>query len=1021
VAQSRKSSTLWRRSAIAVAVGLSVVSGASFAQSNTTGNIYGQIQTVAGASVVVENTATGFKRVLTPDASGRFVASALPTGTYKVTLMRDGKAVSTQDNIEVTIGQGREVAFAEGSVQTVQVVGKVAQIDMSSVTGGATFTAKQLSALPIKHDLNSIIQLAPNTTTADPRYSGGASMGGGAPSENAYYINGFPVTNPLSQLGSSELPFGAIQNAQVYTGGYGVEFGRSTGGVINITTKSGGNTWEAGVGASYSPNGLRASPRDIYYPNTGVNPDTDGKLYRRRSQNTLDEYSIGGYIGGPLIEDQLFMFVAAERLGQNSGQLQSSVVNDPTVWNQSKNINDRYLAKFDWNITNDHHLEFTAMGDTYRTMEDLTGYDYATGQRTGTFYSHDIYKNVPNETTGVGAQSQILKYTGYLTDDLTIQALVGQSKTPHSNYYSSAGDGSLRQTITANPSIGPGATFASPYPFAAGTTVLPDGAEDKVNAMRFDLEYRLGDHTIRGGIDSVKLTSKNAGEYLLGGGLISYYRTTNPNAAPGGGANLMSVSQGNALYDGTYYYYGRERIFNDVTNAKSNQSAQYIEDKWQITKSLAITGGLRNEQYENKNGDGETFLKMDNQLNPRLSFTWDALGDSSTKVFGSAGRYMVQIPTHLAVRGASRSTLTNRYFTYTGVDANGQPTGVTDISNVYSPDGEFGQAKDAKTVAALDLKPNAQNEFRLGIEKALSDELTVGGVVTYRRMTSTIDDFCDYRPFVKYAADNNINTDNWAGFSCASFNPGKDNTFLVDYAGDGTYTKVHLTKEELGFPSAKRTYFAVDLYAEHPMKDGWYGRVNYTFSQNKGNTEGQTLSDVAQTDVSATQTWDFHEIMDYSYGYLPGDRKHQIKAIGILELTPEFDLGANLLIASGRPKNCIGNYGGTSTDYIDYGAAFHYCSYDGGKTSVPAPRGTAGRLPWNARMDLNLTYKPDWFKNLALRVDVFNIFNRQVAQAVDEIHEVDDDPSTISPTYGRTIGYNSPRQVKFSAQYDIKF
>jgi hypothetical protein len=72
-------------------------------------------------------------------------------------------------------------------------------------------------------------------------------------------------------------------------------------------------------------------------------------------------------------------------------------------------------------------------------------------------------------------------------------------------------------------------------------------------------------------------------------------------------------------------------------------------------------------------------------------------------------------------------------------------------------------------------------------------------------------------------------------------------------------------------------------------------------------------------------------------------------------------------------------------------------------------------------MDLNRTYKPDWFKNLALRVDVFNIFNRQVAQAVDEIHEVDDDPSTISPTYGRTIGYNSPRQVKFSAQYDIKF
>ena len=105
MAQTRKSSTLWRRSAIAVAVGLSVVSGASFAQSNATGNIYGQVSVAAGSSILIENTATGVKRTLTPDASGRFVASSLPTGTYKVTLMRDGKAVTTRENIQVLLGQ----------------------------------------------------------------------------------------------------------------------------------------------------------------------------------------------------------------------------------------------------------------------------------------------------------------------------------------------------------------------------------------------------------------------------------------------------------------------------------------------------------------------------------------------------------------------------------------------------------------------------------------------------------------------------------------------------------------------------------------------------------------------------------------------------------------------------------------------------------------------------------------------------------------------------------------------------
>jgi hypothetical protein len=152
-----------------VAVGLSVVSGASFAQSNATGNIYGQVSVAAGSSILIENTATGVKRTLTPDASGRFVASSLPTGTYKVTLMRDGKVISVTENVDVTIGQGREVFFADSAAtQTVQVVGKVAQIDMSSTTNGATFTAKQLAALPIAHDVNAIIQLAPNTTRADP-------------------------------------------------------------------------------------------------------------------------------------------------------------------------------------------------------------------------------------------------------------------------------------------------------------------------------------------------------------------------------------------------------------------------------------------------------------------------------------------------------------------------------------------------------------------------------------------------------------------------------------------------------------------------------------------------------------------------------------------------------------------------------------------------------------------------------------------------------------------------------------
>ena len=189
----------------------------------------------AGVTVQVENLATGFKRALAPDAQGRYQITGLPTGNYRVSLIKDGKAVETTNDVQVLIGQGSEVSF--GTTQVVEVLGRKQRLDMSSANNGVTFTQKDLDALPISRNVEAIIQLAPNTTRADPRYSGGASMGGGAPSENSYYINGFPVTNPLNQLGFSQLPFGAISQAQVLTGGFGAEFGRSVGGVVNITTR----------------------------------------------------------------------------------------------------------------------------------------------------------------------------------------------------------------------------------------------------------------------------------------------------------------------------------------------------------------------------------------------------------------------------------------------------------------------------------------------------------------------------------------------------------------------------------------------------------------------------------------------------------------------------------------------------------------------------------------------------------------------------------------------------------------
>jgi hypothetical protein len=136
---------------------------------------------------------------------------------------------------------------------------------------------------------------------------------------------------------------------------------------------------------------------------------------------------------------------------------------------------------------------------------------------------------------------------------------------------------------------------------------LPPGAQDKVKSTRLDLEYKLGSHTIRAGLDDNKLSSINAGDFRAGGGIYQYLKTATPNSAISmSGVRRKTADYGGLGVDG---YYGRERIFTDVTNAYSDQSAQYIEDRYQVTKDVLVTFGVRNEQFKNKNGDQQTFLK----------------------------------------------------------------------------------------------------------------------------------------------------------------------------------------------------------------------------------------------------------------------------------------------------------------------------------------------------------------------------------------------------------------------------
>ncbi len=1012
--------------AFSSAIGTLAMTDVAVAQSNATGTVFGTVAPGSADTVTAENAGTGAKRSTQVEATGRFQITSLPPGVYTISSLKGGTPVGTT-KVEVLLGQGVEAKLA-GPAQLGQVVvtGRAVSTDVSTTnSSAATFTAADLDRLPLEKNLTAVALLAPSTVRADPRYAGGLSIGGGAPSENSYYIDGFPVTNPLSQLGSMELPFGAIQQVQVLTGGFGAEFGRSNGGVVNVTTKSGTNEWHGGAFYSLEPEKLRANKKDIYYPNTGdpFNAETDGTIYRIKSKDSMTTQQFGAYIGGPIIKDQLFFFVAADKTVDHYSGTGGSILSSTNAYNgwiDDQNTNKRYLARLDWNITETQHLQLSSLGDNYYTQETASGFDYATGTRdAGKSYTGD-FKNQAGLTNGVGGIANMVKYTGTFFDDLNVTALYGKSRSPHKEVYSpDYGNGIPGYTFSGQ-GHAPGVDYGTPNPLS-GLLLGAPYSKDKTESYRFDLEYTLADHTLRGGYDKNKLESSDAGDQSAGGYTWSYRRTANPTTPlVTAGGSFTTAGHGSALGDQGYYV--RSFLFSDVTNAKSDQDAFYLEDRWQVTDRVLVTLGARDESFQVYNQSGDKFLKSDNFFSPRLGASWDVSGDSTTKVYGNLGRYSIQTPTHIAVRGAGISSYLWRYYTYTGVDPNGQPLGLTPQTTTFSPDGETGLPKDPKEVAAQNLKPSYQDEAILGVEQVLTPGIIGGVKATYRKLKNTLDDFCDARPFLDYAAAHGIDSSGLA-FSCASINPGRTNHFDIDYAGTGTnYTRVNLGPNDFGWSKPKRTYAALDLSLEHPFADNWYGKVVYTFSHSRGNTEGQTRSDVGQTDVSATQTWDFKELMENSYGYLPSDRKHQLKAQGFWQFLSEYGAGADLTIASGRPKNCLGNYGGNSTTFgdagSDYGSAYFFCTFTGADGAVATPRGSQGRLPWEYTLNMNFMYTPSFVKGLKLRVDIFNVLNRQRAQAIDETHEYDDDP-TISSTYGRVISYSAPRAVRLTAQYDF--
>lgn len=1000
-------SRVFKRTALVSALGACLLAGTAYAQS-TVGDLYGSA--AASQTIQIQNLGSGASRTVTVGEDGRYRASSLPIGSYRINVQQNGQTVSTRD-INIVAGQSAQVNFAapatsDASAQALDTVtvsaNALAAIDVASVESRTSFTADQLNSLPVPRNVVDVAALTPGTVKGDSAFGNLPSFGGASVAENSYYVNGFNVTNLYNNLSFSEVPFQAIQQLDVQTGGYGAQYGFSTGGVTSVITKRGTNEWKGGASWVYTPAWGREQQ-----PTTHTK---DGALYRTYQKNSDNDNVYSAWLGGALVKDKLFFYGIFQSHREDTTTYQGATSSKPAERNEYSD--PFYLIKLDWNINDSNILEWTGMNNTKHT--------------TNQYYNQEIGDDGKPSTTDylgrrhvkTGGDVNIFKYTSYLTDDLTLSAQWGKMKSKNSSDYVSA-DG----TVTKYDGNINGANSGCPYvidrrsstssgltdPYHScylSSTIDRFNGEDQRTAYRVDLDWKIGDHDIAGGYSREKWKSDSGQSYA--GGALYYYKTDTAGNLGPAGDDYVSV----------YNYRTGGSVAID-------QKSWYLQDNWQVSDKFLAYIGVRNDSFNNKNGAAQNFVRQGNIWQPRLGFSWDLFGDSTTKIFGTAGRYSLPIAANVALRAATASYYTSQPFAYSGVDS---VTGVPTLGQALGPqqivNGENGSTPDPRSVATKDLKPYSQDEFILGFQHRITsdneflNDWVVGAKATYRKLNNAIDDTCDWRPFYAYGKsiglDMDANGDQFTPPStmpgCFIYNPGSKVNIDVDLDGSGVLRNVSIPGTAFG-EKAKRTYEAVTLSAEKAT-DKWYVNASYTWSKNRGNTEGLVKSDNGQMDTGTTSAFDYPELMVGATGYLPNDRRHSFKIYGGYKITPEWSVGVNGLLESGRPTSCFGGGDGTVGGIPSYNSEFFYCE---GNISG---RGRAKRLPWTWTLSPNVVYTPAYAKGLTVQLDVINAFNNDKPIAINEIGE-DAGQTFYNSTYRVPDYYQTPRYFRLMVQYDF--
>src|SRR5882757_8654453 len=293
------------------------------AESSVRGNLAGSVVDASGAVVTgakVSITGPTGTKSDTTNQDGGFLFPLLSPGFYSIKVEKGSFKTADVKGVEVVTGKtsNLRVGMVAGQQsEVVEVIGSAITVDTTSISVAANLTDTFYSSVPVGRGVASLFYASPGVTAGGGTGAANPSISGGTGLENNYVADGVSITDGgFGGIGVYSRMYGSlstginlsfVKEVQVKTGGFEAQYGKSTGGIVQIVTKSGGSAYHGVIGGYFAPSAFEGTRRftdDFQQGSQNQRFNLQGKVVHQSNYDADAEF--GGYV--PHFKDKLFIF-----------------------------------------------------------------------------------------------------------------------------------------------------------------------------------------------------------------------------------------------------------------------------------------------------------------------------------------------------------------------------------------------------------------------------------------------------------------------------------------------------------------------------------------------------------------------------------------------------------------------------------------------------------------------------------------------------------------------------------------